>query len=191
MAPVRGIACAGLAAVAAALALVLVGTAGSATSAFVNLKTGDSLDVLHTGIVCSVQKGASGRLGVACYEATATGFLPRSYATVIVQDGEVSIDQINAKGDNLKQVFDRKLAAAAKRVRASVGQAFHVTGTPIDCAIVKTGTGAGVPTVYCSKDDKVGPVPGTYATLISDRVASVGKIGANRVTTAIVVKNQP
>jgi hypothetical protein len=47
------------------------------------------------------------------------------------------------------------------------------------------------PTVYCSKNDKTGPVPGTYATLLSNQVAAVGKVGATSHTTPIVVKNQP
>jgi len=195
--PMRGRLLTGTAVAAVSVALAVSSTAGATAKAFVNLKAGDEIDVVGTGILCSVEKGTSGRLGVACYEATPTGLLPGSFSTGIGQDGRVFIGQANAKGTTMKVVFERTLAAAgirtaaAKRVKGRVGQAFHVVGTPIDCAIVRSGAGAGVPTVYCSKDDKAGPVPGTYATLLSDQVAAVGKVDATRHTTSIVVKNQP
>ena len=134
---------------------------------------------------------------MACYEATSTGLLPGSFSTGIGQDDRVFIGKANAKGTTMKTVFQRLPAAAgkrtatSKRVKGRVGQVFHVIGTPIDCAIVRSGAGAGVPTVYCSQDDKTGPVPGTYATLLSDQVAAVGKVDATRHTTPIVVKKQP
>lgn len=182
---------------AVTVALAASSTADATAKAFVNLKAGDQIDVVDTGILCSIEKGTSGRLGVACYEATSTGLLPGSYSTGIGQDGRVFIGLANAKGTTVKTIFQRLPAAAgirtaaAKRVKGRVGQVFHVVGTPIDCAIVRSGAGAGVPTVYCSRDDKTGPVPGTYATLLSDQVAAVGKVDATRHTTPIVVKNQP
>lgn len=76
------------------------------------------------------------------------------------------------------------------RRKGNVGQVFRLAGTTTDCAIVRSGAGKSVPITYCSRDGKVGPIPGIYSVIVSDQVAGVGKIEKTRVTTMIWVKNQ-
>lgn len=179
-----------------AAALLLAVPAGATSKAFITLKAGGELDVVGTRILCLITKGSTGRIGIVCFRAAATGAIPGSYFAGIGQDGRVLAGLVDAKGQP-KITYERKLAAAggttatAVRRKGNVGQVFRLAGTTIDCAIVRSGAGKGVPSVYCSRDDKVGPVPGTYALLVSDQVASVGKIEKTRVTTFIWVKQQP
>ena len=183
-------------AVGVATALLLVAPAGAARTAFIPLKAGDEIDVVGTSILCLVSKGSSGRTGIVCFRATAKGAVPGSYFAGIGQDGRVLAGVVDAKGQPTI-TYQRTLASAAGATSASVrrkgavGQVFRITGSTVDCAIVRSGSGKGVPTVYCSKDDKVGPVPGTYSVIVSDQVAGVGKIQTTRSTTMIWVKNQP
>ena len=67
---------------------------------------------------------------------------------------------------------------------------FRIAGNTIDCAIVGFGKGSGVPSVSCSTDNKVGPVPSTYPVIVSDQVVSVGKLAKPRSTKPIWVKRQ-
>jgi hypothetical protein len=179
-----------------AAALLLAIPAGATTKAFIPLKAGDEIDVVGTSILCLVSKGSSGRTGIVCFRATSKGAIPGSYFAGIGQDGRVLAGVVDAKGEP-KITYERKLAAAGGtrvatvRRKGNVGQVFRLTGSTVDCAIVRSGAGKGVPSVYCSKDDKVGPVPGTYAVVVSDQVAGVGKIEKTRRTTMIWVKNQP
>ena len=185
---------AGAAGVAAALLLAV--PAGATSKAFITLKAGDELDVVGTRVLCLVTKGSTGRIGIVCFRATAKGAMPGSYFAGIGQDGRVLAGLVDAKGQP-KITYERKLAtaghttAAAVRRKGNVGQVFRLAGTTTDCAIVRSGSGKGVPTVYCSRDDKVGPIPGTYSVVVSDQVAGVGKIQKTRSTTMIWVKNQP
>lgn len=185
---------AGAAALAAALLLAI--PAGATTQAFTILKAGDEIDIVDTSVLCLVSKGSSGRMGIVCFRANAKGAIPGTYFAGIGQDGRVLAGVVDAKREP-KITFQRTLASAAGtsaatvRRKGTVGKVFRISGSTVDCAIVRSGTGTQVPTVYCSKDDKVGPVPGTYAVLVSDQVAGVGKIQETRSTTMIWVKNQP
>ena len=60
----------------------------------------------------------------------------------------------------------------------------------LDCAIVRAGA-RNVPTAYCVRDDKVGPVPKSYATLASDDGVAVGVIRSSRATTIVYTHRQP
>ena len=82
-------------------------------------------------------------------------------------------------------------AAPPGAITLKIGQVVHVQGTSVDCAVVRSGAGTGKPTIYCSKDDKTGPIPGTFATLLSDDVAAAGKIQPSRRTTIVWQRNQP
>lgn len=82
-------------------------------------------------------------------------------------------------------------AAPPGAITLKVGQVVHVQGTSVDCAVVRSGAGAGKPTIYCSKDDTIGPIPGTFATLLSDDVAAVGKVQTTRRTTIVWKRDQP
>ena len=182
-----------------AAALLLAVPAGATSKAFITLKAGDEIDVVGTSVLCLVSKGSSGRIGITCFRANAKGGIPSSYFAGIGQDGRVLAGLVNAKREP-KITFQRMLASAGSTTAATattvqrkgnVGQVFRLYRTTIDCAIVRSGAGKGVPSVYCSKDDKVGPVPGTYSVIVSDQVAGVGKIQKTRATTMIWVKNQP
>ena len=156
---------------------------------------GDELDVVGTRVLCLVTKGSTGRIVIVCFRATAKGAMPGSYFAGIGQDGRVLAGLVDAKGQP-KITDERKLAAAGRttaaavRRKGNVGRVFRLTGTTTDCAIVRSGAGKSVPIIYCSRDGKVGPIPGTYSVIVSDQVAGVGKIEKTRVTTMIWVKNQ-
>ena len=188
---------AGAAALAAALLLSV--PAGTTTKAFITLKVGDELDVVGTSILCLGSKGSSGRLGIVCFRSNAKGAIPGPYFAGIGQDGRVLAGLVDAKGAP-KISYQRTLAAAGGTTAATVrrqgkvGQVFpfaDTTSTTSDCAIVRSGKGSGVPSVDCTRDDQVGPLPGTYAVIVSDQVASAGKIAKTRSTTTICAKQQP
>lgn len=61
----------------------------------------------------------------------------------------------------------------------------RIQGTTVDCAIVLSGTRNDEETIYCSHDDKVGPIVGSYAVLLSDSAAAVGKVKPDRGTTIV------
>lgn len=191
----------------AATALVAAGPAGAgATGAkgLVQLRAGDEVRVNGSRVGCIVEK-----VGIICLHqgnVTPLGkIMPQvgSYGGVLLVGGKtVTIFRNRANGKTVN-VFERKpagvaslsltLAAgkASRVVRLSVGQAARLQGTTLDCAIVRSGVGAGKPTVYCSYDDAAGPVPGTNTILVSDGYAAAGTIMASRRTTVVYKHNQP
>ena len=172
---------AGAAALAAALLLSF--PAGTTTKAFITLKVGDEPDVVGTSILCLGSKGSSGRLGIVCFRSNAKGAIPGPYFAGIGQDGRVLAGLTDAKGAP-KISYQRTLTAAGGTTAATVrrqgkvGQVFPFADT--------TST-----TSDCARDDQVEPLPGTYAVIVSDQVASAGKIAKTRSTTTIWAKQQP
>lgn len=79
---------------------------------------------------------------------------------------------------------------ADRTLTLRVGQVVRVQGTRLDCAVVRSGT-PSVPTIYCSNDDARGPIPGSYATLVSDHDAAVGLVQRSRSTTVVALRRQP
>jgi len=69
--------------------------------------------------------------------------------------------------------------------KVKVRQATRIQGTTLDCAVVLSGAKNDEETIYCSRDDKVGPIVGSYAVLMSDGMVAVGKIKADRSTTIV------
>ena len=164
------------------LALVLVPAALPGAAGFVTLRSGDQLDVVGTPILCQVGNGAT---SIACFKVDAKGPLPGSYGIGIKTTG-VAAWKIDANR-NPKEVYARKPASAQKRVTIRLGQAARLQGTTLDCAIVRSGA-ANETTIYCSHDDTVGPVVGSYAVLLSKSMAAVGKVKADRSTTIVWLK---
>jgi len=165
-----------------AAALVLASSALSSGTGFITLRAGEELDVVGTPILCQVGSGAK---AIACFKVDAHGPLPGSYGIGIKTTG-VAAWKIDA-ARNPKQVYTRKTASAQKRVTIKLGQVARLQGTTLDCAIVRSGAKNDT-TVYCSRDDKVGPVVGSYAVLLSKSMAAVGKVKADRSTTIVWLK---
>ena len=163
-------------------ALAVASSALTSGSGFIMLTSGDQLDVVGTPILCQVGNGAK---AIACFKVDAKGSLPGSYGIGIKTTG-VAAWKIDAKR-NSKQVYARTPASAQKRVKIKLGQVARLQGTTLDCAIVRSGANNET-TIYCSRDDKVGPVVGSYAVLLSKSMAAVGKVKADRSTTIVWMK---
>lgn len=167
---------------AVALALVLAPSALPRGAGFITVKPGDELDVVGTRILCKVAEK-----GIYCVKVDGKGPLPGSYAVGISLKSGIAAWKIDAKR-NVQQVYARKLASAQKRIKIRVRQVARIPGTTVDCAIVLSGAKNDEETIYCSRDDKVGPVVGSYAVLMSDSMVAVGKIKADRSTTIVWTK---
>ena len=167
-----------------ALALVLAPSALSSGAGFITLKPGDQLDVVGTQLLCQV--GVKQKT-IACFKVDAAGPLPGSYAIGISLTKGVVAWKIDAKR-NAKQVYARKPASVQKRIKVKLGQVARIQGTTMDCAIVRSGANNDETTIYCSHDDKAGPIVGSYAMLMSNGMVAVGKIKADRSTTIVWTK---
>jgi len=163
-------------------ALVLASSALTSGAGFIALRSGDQLDVVGTPILCQVGDGAK---AIACFKVDAHGPLAGSYGIGIKTTGIAAwkIDAVRKP----KQVYSRKTASAQKRVKIKLGQVARLQGTTLDCAIVRSGADNET-TIYCSRDDNVGPVVGSYAVLLSKSMAAVGKVKADRSTTIVWMK---
>ena len=166
-----------------ALALVLAPSALSSGAGFITLKPGDQLDVVGTQILCQV---GVDQKAIACFRVDAKGPFPGSYGIGISLTKGIAAWKIDATR-NPKQIYARKPASAQKRVKVKLGQVTRIQGSTLDCAIVRSGA-KNETTIYCSRDDKVGPVVGSYAMLMSDSMVAVGKIKADRSTTIVWTK---
>lgn len=169
---------------AVALALVLAPSALPSRAGFITLERGDQFSVAGAPILCQVGAGSN---SIVCFKVDAKGALPGSYAIGLSVTKGVSAWKIDAKR-NPKQVYTRKPASAQKLITIKLGQVARIKGTTLDCAIVRSGAKNDQTTVYCSHDDTVGPIVGSYAVLISKSMVAVGKIKANRSTTIIWTK---
>ena len=167
--------------------LVVAASASGRGEGFITVKPGDELDVVGTKILCQITQEGPGEAAIACFKADAKGAIPGSYAVGITQKGGVAAWKIDAKRSP-QPVYTRKLSSTQKRIRVKVKQVTRIQGTTVDCAIVLSGTRNDEETIYCSRDDKVGPIAGSYAVLMSDSMVAVGKIKADRSTTIIWTK---
>ncbi len=192
----------------AAVALLLASGAQASTrqqSGFVTIRAGDEIRLAGSLTGCVVQE-----LAVICLHqarpsppgliAAQTG----SYGTLLVSfrqgvqlfrksTGTATTTLFAWEPKGLPDLGAVPLAPeqADRVLNLKVGQVARVQGTRLDCAVVRTGAAPGVPTVYCSNDDARGPIPGSYATLVSDRDAAVGLVQANRSTKIVALRRQP
>ena len=164
--------------------LVLAASASGRGTGFITLKPGDELDVVGTKILCQVTSEGPGEMAIACFKVDSKGPIPGSYAVDITQKGGVSAWKIDAKRSP-QPVYTRNLSSAQTRIKVRVRQKTRIQGTTLDCAIVLTGARNDQETIYCSRDDKVGPIVGSYAVLMSDSLVAVAKIKADRSSTVV------
>lgn len=170
--------------VASAAALALAASALGRGDGFVTIKPGDTVDVVGTKILCQVTSEGPGEKAIACFKWDSKGPLPGTFAVGITQKGGVAAWKIDAKRSP-QPVYTRNLASAQKLIKVKVRQATRIQGTTLDCAIVLSGAKNDEETIYCSRDDKVGPIAGSYAVLMSDSMVAVGRVKADRTTTVV------
>ena len=184
-----------------AVSVLLAPAGAEARSAgFVPIRAGDQVRIAGSTVRCVVQEAA-----ILCVPFA--GGVPKvgAYGTVAIPGGQAVAGVRVKDAIHLTTVFRRwpkglptfafmydPQETPNRVVTLKVGQVARerIQGINLDCAIVRSGT-RNVPTVYCATDDKVGPVPGRYATLASDEDAAVGKVGATRRTTIVWVHPQP
>ncbi len=174
-----------LATVAAAVAASLASAASGSRAAFIGVRADDVLDVVGTKVACALQKD-----GVLCFHTRDGKFIPRTFGAALNIDRRAVIFRVNPSGEP-KVVARRPQAAggaAGRVVKLRAGQVARLKGTRLDCAVVRS---EGKPTIYCSNDDAVGPIPGTHAILLNDEVATIGRVEKTRRTTIVVLRRQP
>lgn len=171
-------------AAAGALALVLAASASGRGAGFITLKPGDTVVVVGTKIICAVTDEGPGAKALSCFKTDSKGPVPGSFAVGITQKGGVAAWKIDAKRTP-QPVYTRNLSAAQKLIKVKVRQATRIQGTTLDCAVVLSGARNDDETIYCSRDDKVGPIVGSYAVLMSDTMVAVRKVKADRSTTIV------
>lgn len=189
------------AAATTACALALAGgEAGASGSGFITVRANDVVTVAGTSLRCLVQP-----VGYVCFPATAQG-RPRAgtFAVSLVAPGLASISRVGrdlglepvvtkaAAGAGFRRRAVQQARSAARTVRIAVGQVvrLRVAKVPsaLDCAVVRSD---GRPTLYCAFDDATGPVPGSFAVLLSEREAAIGRVEASRTTTVTNLRRQP
>lgn len=166
------------------LALALAASAFGRGAGFITIKPGDTVDVVGTKILCEVTDEGPGEKAIACSLRDSKGPIPGSFAVGITQKGGVAAWKIDAKRKP-QPVYTRNLSSAQKRIKVKVRQVTRIQGTTVDCAIVLSGAKNDEETIYCSHDDATGPRVGSYAVLLSDSIAAVGRVKADRSTTIV------
>lgn len=168
--------------IVSALALALAASAFGRGEGFITIKPGDEVNIAGTKIRCQVT--ADSGKAIACFKFDSKGAIPGSYAVGITQKGGVAAWKIDAKRSP-QPVYTRNLSSAQKRITLKVRQVTRIQGTTVDCAVVLSGARNDEETIYCSRDDATGPRVGSYAVLLSDSIAAVGKVKADRSTTVV------
>jgi len=173
--------CGALAALGVAVSASL---AAAAPTAFIPVRDGDILDLAGTRVACAVQKD-----GVLCFHMRRDKPIVGTFGVALNIDRRTVLFRFGAGGEPKVVARRPQLAAAAARlVKLRVGQVVRLRGTRLDCVAVAS---EGKPTVYCSNDDAVGPIPGTHAILINDKLAAIGRVEKSRKTTIVVLRRQP
>lgn len=183
-----------------ALALVCVPASAAAPAGFVPMRAGDHFRLAGSTVRCVVQEA-----GVLCARFAGNTLRPGSYGTLGVF-GSVALGfRVAADGIHTKTLAERKPKGMpsfpaifdpdetpTRVLTLKVGQVarLRVKTLNFDCAVVRSGT-RNVPTAFCVRDDKVGPVAKTYATLVSDEDAALGLVGKTRRTTIVWTRKQP
>ena len=187
----RDVCRAALVTVTTALALLAPAAGGAATTGFITVRPGDLIAVKGGALGCVVQLP-----GIVCYPSRAGKPRTGVFAVMLVAPGVASILRVG-KDLSLTPVVTKvapgtKLHRRGRTITLAVGQVARLQppapAGPIDCAVVRS---AGLPTLYCSQDDAVGPVVGSFAIVVNTTTAAIGRVGADRGTTIVSLRKQP
>ncbi|HET7568766.1 MAG TPA: hypothetical protein VFJ91_12285 [Gaiellaceae bacterium] len=183
-----------------ALAVLLVFPAADARPAgYVPIRAGDEVRIAGSTVRCVVQEA-----GVLCGQFAGNALRPGSYGTLTVLGQVVLGFRAAADGIHTKTLVQRRPKGlpsfgasfdpddTTRVLTLRVGRVarLRVQSANLDCAVVRSGT-RNVPTAFCVRDDKVGPVAKSYATLVSDEDAALGVVGKTRRTTIVWTRKQP
>ncbi len=155
--------------VGALLTAAGVSIASAAPAAFIAVRDGDVVDLVGTKVVCAAQRD-----GMLCFQVRREKPIAGSFGVAIHRDRRTVLFRFDAAG-RPKMVARRPQGAglSTRLIPLRIGQVTRLAGTRLDCAAVAS---QGRPTVYCSSDDAKGPIPGTHAVLINDRMAAIGRV---------------
>jgi hypothetical protein len=148
---------------------------GGREAAVKRLAVGDAVFVAGTQVLCAVTDRPK---AISCFKVNASGPAPGTYAVGLDANGTAAAWRISANGTP-KPVLTRKLQGRlAKQVTLRRGEVARISGTRVDCAVVRPrGSGNAI---FCAFDDAKGPVPGSYAVALTDAGAVVSRIDRQR-----------
>jgi hypothetical protein len=175
---------------AGVLALAVAGFAGAAPKASYSVRLGDTIEVLKTHILCTVQKGGKtlpAKTLIGCVEVNSKGPVVGSYAVGIDTAGAVTMARVRSRGGPLV-VFKRTLSAvgagAGRVLRVRNGDVFVLGGSDLACSINRPSGGRVTASCFLFRARKL--VPGSYAVGITDLYAFVSRVESGRTSTIVL-----
>jgi hypothetical protein len=177
---------------AATLALALAGGAGASSRAVYTVKLGDTIEVLGSRILCTVQKGSRilpGKTLIGCVEATSKGPVVGSYAVALATNGAVAMAKVKANGEPLVVLKRTPSAVGAVRSRVlsvRVGDAFLLGGSAVACSINQPTGGSLTASCFLARSGTL--VPNSYAVGITDLYAFVSRVDSARKAKPISLR---
>jgi hypothetical protein len=172
-----------VAAAAVAALLATAATAGAGTARKHVVTSGDSIEVGGTHVVCSVGP-TGGQKGIFCYYESQGHPVPGTWWIGLAGNKEATLGKVKANGGT-SVVFRRKPSvrgAAARTVRAGVGDSIVIAGTALSCAVARTKTAGTY--IACSPDTR-----GTiYGVGMADRYAYMSRYGSGGWKNVRVVR---
>jgi hypothetical protein len=187
---------------AALAAALLVLAAGAGAGSIVTLRLGDEFAVRNTHLLCAVQISKTlipGEKLLACFYATATGPVPKTYTVALAVNGEAALARIGADG-KLQVVTTRGgtpgprqggTEPQGKLYKVGTGSALLVKGTAITCAVAKQKfAGKAATTVGCFKVGRnKKPRPGSFGIGITDGGAFIVHFVKSKAVPVKVVQH--
>ena len=182
-------------------AVSLAGGAGAGNT--IQLKIGDAVDVLHTGVACYALN-SDGKNGIGCVLLANGKPVPLTYSVGLAVDGTAVLNKLGADGTST-HVFKKRLPASHSTSSGTVyrvkpGQSFGIPvsgDVVIGCQVINV-TSTSVAPIYrgikvsCWFADAKHAIPNRYGVSISDKMAGVFKVTpAGQLSTWGLVKPQP
>jgi hypothetical protein len=191
--------------VSAVVVVALMGgaVAGAGTPSLIQLKVGDTVDVLNARVVCFALN-SNGKTGIGCLIwGKKNAPLVGSYGVGLSVDGTAVLNRIKADG-SAQNLFRKRLlasrGAAGTVYKVKVGEGFGLpapNGRVLGCQVLNIKSTALAPIyrglkVSCWLATATKPVPNRYGVSISDKMAGVFKFTPKGALSSWgIVKPQP
>ncbi|MEI8105174.1 MAG: hypothetical protein WCH31_04930 [Actinomycetes bacterium] len=169
----------------------------SSQGGFLSARPGDVITISGSPVTCLVQQA-----GYLCFLRQRGAPRVGSYAVVLAAPGVAGISRVTSTlafapvvtttTGQVDLAAARAMAGVQRTLRLRIGAVtrLRVAGVEpaLDCVVTRS---AQTPTLYCSLDDEIGPVPGTYAIVVNARRAALGLVLASRRTLVTDLRLQP
>jgi hypothetical protein len=159
-----------------------------ASAAGVQMKLGDSVDVLNTKIGCFMEPGDKNQRTLVCELATTHGAIKGTYGIGISAQGDTVVSKVNNKGTAVA-LWAGRVKASARMVTATYFQlkagdafGFPVGNRFVGCNIIDLSTGGATFSgrrVVCFRSLNGKPLPNSFGVVLSDKFVGSFRFKAN------------